>query len=147
MADRPSSRAGTDAPELQMADDIARRSVPVALVLVAVSGLVWGVGGVLSTGVAVVLVVVNLVAAAALIAWGSRRSAAALMGAVLGGYVVRLGLLTGALWVVGDLAWVERTPLFATVLITHVVLIVWEARRVSMSLAFPGLKPKETAQP
>jgi hypothetical protein len=38
-------------------------------------------------------------------------------------------------------AWVEEIPLLFTVLVTHLVLLVWETRYVSLSLAYPGLKP------
>jgi hypothetical protein len=66
------------------------------------------------------------------------------MAAVMGGYVVRLGVLTVAVLLVKDASWIERAPLFATLLVTHLGLLVWETRSVSLSLAYPGLKPKES---
>lgn len=127
--------------EMQIAGDMARKSLVVAAVLVAGSGAVWGIGGALSSAYAVVLVVLNLLAAAALIGWGAARGAGFLMGAVLGGYLARLGILTVAVLAVKDMAWVERTPLLATLLVTHLGLLLWETRSVSLSLAYPGLKP------
>lgn len=129
------------APEVDIARDLARRALPVAPVAVVVCGLVWGVGGALSAAYAVVLVVVNFLAAAALMARAARVSAAMLMGAVLGGYLLRLGVLTVAVLAVRDAGWVEMVPLGLTLVVTHVGLLVWEARKVSVTLAFPGLKP------
>jgi len=136
----PTEAAG--APELDVARDMARRAVPLAGVLVMASAIGWGVEGAVSSGFAVVLVVLNFLAAAGLIAWGARRSLKVLMAAVLVGYVARLGALTLALLVVKDAGWVARLPLFGTLLVTHVGLLLWEVRHVSMSLAFPGLAPR-----
>ena len=64
-----------------------------------------------------------------------------LMGSVLGGYVARLALIFVAVFVVRDASWFEKLPLGLTIIVTHLVLLVWELRYVSSSLAFPGLKP------
>jgi hypothetical protein len=133
----------TAAPEMQIAGDLARKAVLVAGVLVVVSGAIWGVHGALSSAYSVVLVVLNFFAAAALIGWGAKRGGNALMAAVLGGYIARLGVLTVAIVAVKDASWVERAPLFVTLLVTHLGLLLWETRSVSLSLAYPGLKPKE----
>jgi hypothetical protein len=130
--------------ELDIARDMARKSVVVAAVLIAASTAVWGLDGALSSAYSVVLVVLNFLAAAALIAWGGKRGGNALMAAVMGGYLVRLGVLTVAIVVVKDASWVERAPLFITLLVTHLGLLLWETKSVSLSLAYPGLKPKES---
>ena len=133
----------TGAPELEIAGDMARKAVVVATVLVAASGAIWGIHGALSSLYAVVLVVLNFFAAAALIGWGAKRGGNALMAAVLGGYIARLGVLTVAIVLVKDASWVERAPLLVTLLVTHLALLLWETKSVSLSLAYPGLKPKE----
>jgi F0F1-type ATP synthase assembly protein I len=130
--------------EVDIARDMARKSVVVASVLVLASSLIWGIPGALSSLYAVVLVVLNLLASAALIAYAAPRGANHLMAAVMGGYIVRLGVLTVAIFAVKDASWVERAPLFITLLVTHLGLLFWETRSVSLSLAYPGLKPKET---
>ncbi len=134
-------------PELEVAGDLVRRALPVAPALLAVSAIFWGISGALSCGYAIVLVLANFAAAAGLMAWGARISLGVLMGAILGGYVLRLALVVTALVLVKDASWVARAPLFGTVLITHVGLLVWEAKSVSLSLAYPGLKPKKEAAP
>jgi hypothetical protein len=142
MADAVVTDPSPRAPEVQVAADLARRALPIAPALIVAGAIGWGAEGALSAAVAIVIVLVNFLAAAGLIAWGAGRSAAALMGAVLGGYVLRLAVVLAALFAIQDASWIERAPLFATLLITHVGLLIWETRYVSVSLAYPGLKPK-----
>ena len=129
------------APELEIARDMARKSIAIAVVLVSASAVFWGVAGALSSLYSVVLVVLNFLAAASLIGWAARKGPNHLMGAVMGGYIVRLGVITVAIVLVKDASWVARAPLFATLLVTHLGLLIWETRSVSLSLAYPGLKP------
>lgn len=136
----PASVPG-QAPETAVARDLARRAVPLGPVLIALCGAVWGVDGALSSAYAVALVVVNFIVAAALMAWAVRISLAALMATVLAGYVLRLGAIALAVLAVRNAGWVELVPLGLTLVATHLGLLVWETRKVSLSLAFPGLKP------
>jgi hypothetical protein len=69
-----------------------------------------------------------------------------MMGATLFGYIVRLAVIAAAVYLVRNEAWVELVPLCLTIVIAHVGLLFWELRYVSLSLAFPGLKPKQTSQ-
>ena len=131
-------------PELGIARDMARKSVVVAAVLVVASAIAWGADGALSSAFAVALVVLNFLGAAALISWSAPKGGSWVMGAVMGGYVVRLGVLTLAIFLVKDASWVEKAPLFTTLLVTHLGLLLWETKSVSLSLAYPGLKPKES---
>ncbi len=133
--------AAIEAPEADVARDLLRRMVWVAPVFVVAATLGWGVDGALSALFALVLVAANFAAAAALMGWGARTSPNALMVAVMGGYIVRLGVVVLALWAVQDLAWVEMVPLGITLVATHLGLLAWESRYVSLSLAYPGLKP------
>jgi ATP synthase protein I len=129
------------APEPIVARDLARRGLLVAPVAVLVAGLVWGVDGALSALFGLALVVVNLLAAAAMLAWAARISPAVLMATALGGMLLRLGVLTAVVLLVKDLPWVEVVPLGITIVVTHLFLLVWESRHVSASLAYPVLKP------
>ena len=143
----PTEATGLDIPpvERQVFTDMARKAVSVAPVLMLLAGLGWGINGALSAGYAIVLVLANFALSAAIIAWASRISLTLLMGAVLFGYLARLALVTVAVLAVKDMAWVELVPLGFTLIITHIGLLVWETRHVSMSLAYPGLKPKKGA--
>lgn len=131
----------TIAPEAEVARDLLRRMVWVAPAFVLAGLIGWGVAGALSALFALALVAANFAAAAALMGWGARTSPTALGIAVLGGYVVRLSVVLGVLWMVQDLSWVEMVPLGITLVATHLGLLLWEAKYVSLSLAFPGLKP------
>lgn len=127
--------------EWEMTTDMVRRGLPVAPVLVILGALGWGRNGALSTGYGLVLVLCNLLASAALMAWASKRSLGLLAGVAVGGFVARLAVVTLAVWAVKEMAWVELLPLGLTIVATQVGLLWWETRQISLSLAYPGLKP------
>ena len=79
--------------------------------------------------------------AAGLIAVTARISLGLMMGAILFGYLIRLGLVLLAFLLVKDAGWMSRPALGVTVIVTHLGLLVWELRYVAASLAYPGLKP------
>lgn len=130
------------ATEREVARDLVRRALPLAPVAVLLAAIPWGVDGALSALFALALVCANFLLSAALISNAARISLPLLMAAVLGGYLVRLALLFGAVLLVKDLGWVELWPLGVTLVAAHLGLLLWETRHVSASLAYPGLKPK-----
>jgi hypothetical protein len=127
--------------EAQVAGDMARRMLPAIPAVVLVAGLVWGVDGGISAAFAIVLVLANLALSALLLAWAARINLALLMVAALGGFAMRLVLLTAVVWAVKDQSWVDMVPLGLTLAATHLGLLIWETRHVSASLAYPALKP------
>jgi hypothetical protein len=129
------------APEQVLARDMAKKAVPFAPVPIILSAFFWGFDGAVSSAVGVIVVVVNFLLAAALMAWSARISIGLLMGAALGGYILRLGLILVTVLLIKDFAWVEIIPLGLTLVVTHLGLLVWEMRYVSASLAFPDLRP------
>ena len=129
------------APEREIAADMVRRSVLFAVPLVGVGALVWGWSGAASAGLALALVLVNFVLGAAAITWGARIGGAAMMGMVMGGYVLHLGIVTAAVLPIRHHHWFDLLPFAASLLIAHVGLLVVECRYVAASAAFPGLKP------
>lgn len=144
MAETPSlmaSRAEGDAPELAISLDMVKRGVLVAPVLVAICGLIWGVDGVVGALYGIALVLVNFLLAAASIAFTARISLGLMMGAVLFGFLLRLGLILAAVLPVREASWISLPALGATIIVTHVGLLVWELRYVNISLASSGLKP------
>jgi len=132
--------------ERQVAADLVRRALPVAPVFVAAGGLIWGWAGAVSAGYAIVLVLANFLSSAALLAWAARTSLAWLMGVALFGYLARLVLITAAVLAISGQSWFSPIPLCATLVLTHLGLLIWETRYVSASLAYPGLKPPPSAQ-
>jgi hypothetical protein len=125
------------APEPILARDIAKRAVLLAPVAVAVT----------SAAYATAIVLANLGLAAWMLSTAAKISYALLMGAALFGFLLRLGLVSAAVLLVRDAAWVEPLALGLTLVVAHLGLLFWELRYVSISLAHPGLKPtpKETS--
>jgi len=127
--------------ERQVVTDMARRALPVLPVVILLAWLGWGAAGAASAAYAVGLILVNFLFSALLLETAARISLALLMAAALGGFVVRLAMITAAVLLVKDQSWVELVPLSFTLILTHLGLLVWESRHVSASLAFPALKP------
>ena len=142
MTTELATRADGPAVERQVVVDMIRRAGFVAPLLLIGAGIGWGTAGVLSTAYAMALVLLNLAASAALLAWAARKSLNMLMGVALFGYIGRLALLTVAVLAISGQSWFSPIPLAATIVITHLGLLIWETRYVSASLAFPGLKPQ-----
>jgi hypothetical protein len=129
------------APEVSVSRDIVRRGLIVAPVLVAICGVIWGVDGAWSSAYAIALVLVNFGLAAAFIAVTARIGLTLMMAAILFGYLVRLGLIFLAVFLVRDAGWISLPALGASIIVTHLGLLIWEMKYVAISLAHPGLKP------
>lgn len=127
--------------ERELAFDMLKRGVWFAPAILVLATLIWGTQGTSSAAVAIALVVVNLLLAAFALSWAAKVSLTAIMAVSLGGFAVRMGLVTAVLFAVRNAAWVHMTALGITVIVTHLGLLFWELRYVSASLAFPGLKP------
>ena len=109
--------------EREVALDLVKRGLIVAPVIVAVCGLIRGWDGALSALIALAIVLVNFLAAAA------------------GGYIVRLAVILVALVLLRHQPWIDL-PMLGIVLVgTHIGLLTWEAKYVSLTLAAPGLRP------
>jgi hypothetical protein len=134
-------------PAMAVGLDLAKRGLWLAPVVVFVSALFWGVDGVASTLYGLAIVVANFLLSAWLLAVTGRISTAMMGAAALFGFLLRLGLIFLAVLLVRDQPWVELVPLAITLITTHLVLLFWELRHVSSSLAFPGLKPGATPNP
>ena len=129
------------ATEGAIARDLTRRAIWVAPVFLLLGVLGWGVDGLLSSALALVMVAVNFRLGAAIISRAAQISINALYGAVLGGYVARLALMTAVVLTVKAIGLLATVPFAITLLVTHLGLLAWESRHVAMTLADPGLKP------
>jgi len=129
------------APEAAIVRDIVKRGIWVAPVFIAIGAFAWGVNGAWSTTYGLALVLGNFILAAMLVSYTARISYAVMMGAMMFGYLLRLGIIAIAVYVVRQASWVELLPLGLTIIVAHIGLLFWELRYVSLSLAFPGLKP------
>jgi len=129
------------ATETAIARDLTQRAVWVAPAFLLVGVIGWGLDGLLSAALALVLVALNFRLGAAIISRAAQISLNALYGAVLGGYVARLALMTVVVLIVKGVGLLATVPFAITLLVTHLGLLVWESRHVAMTLAAPGLKP------
>jgi hypothetical protein len=129
-------------PEREVAVDMARLSLIVGPVLAIGAALVWGWGGLASSLIAIAIVVFNLLLGAWIIGRAVAVSPNLLMGAVLGGFFLRLMLLSAVVLPIRDLGWFEVIPFAIALVGGHLGLLAWETQRVSASLAYPGLPPK-----
>jgi hypothetical protein len=130
--------------EVHVSRDMVRRGLIVAPVLIAICAVIWGGDGALSAMYGIALVLANFALAAAIISTTARISLGLLMGATLFGYLIRLGLIFLAVFLVRDAPWISLPALGATIIVTHLGLLFWEMKYVAISLAHPGLKPART---
>jgi hypothetical protein len=135
------TRLDGPAVEQEVAFDMLRRALPLIPLALLAAAALRGFDGAVSTAFGLVLVLGNLVLAASLLSWTARISLGLMMGTALGGFLVRLAVIFGAVWVVRDASWLDAWSLGTTIIVTHLGLLFWEMRFVSLSLAYPGLKP------
>ena len=129
------------APEREIARDLAVRTLLIAPVMLAVGVIFWGWSGLWSSGYGLVIVAVNFLVGAAIITWSAKISPAVMFGAVMFGFIARLGIITAAVLPIRGSDWFEIAPFAISLLVTHIGLLAWETRHVAASLAYPGLKP------
>jgi hypothetical protein len=129
------------APEVTVSKDIIRRGLFVTPLIMILAGVIWGLTGAWSAGIGIALVLMNFGLAALLISWAAPISLALMMGVSLFGYLLRLGLISVAVYLVRDVSWVSLPALGTTIIVTHLGLLFWEMRFIAASLAFPGLRP------
>jgi hypothetical protein len=143
-ADVFTTRFEGPAPEISVSRDLIRRGLLVAPLLIAVCGVIWGGDGAWSSAYGIAIVLVNFALAAGFIAVAARISLGLMMAATLFGYLVRLGLIFLAVWLVKDASWISLPALGSTIIVTHLGLLFWEMKYVALSLAHPGLKPSRS---
>ena len=136
----------SEQPEKRIANHLALRALWFSPLFLILSALGWGLSGAVSSLLALVLVAVNFLAGAAIITRSVKISPNMLYGSVLGGYVIRLAILTGVVMSVRPFDWFETVPFAMTLLVTHLGLLATETRYISASLAYPGLKPTSSKE-
>ncbi|MCY3923974.1 MAG: ATP synthase subunit I [bacterium] len=137
----PAADQTPEAPERRVAVDIARRGLLAGPPLVLFCGLAWGLDGLWSSLLGLGLVLLNFLAGAAIIGLCARISPAVLMGGVLGGYILRLGIITAVVVPIRNAGWFDAVPFAVVLLVLHIGLLIWESRHVAASLAHPDLRP------
>jgi hypothetical protein len=100
-----------------------------------------GVDGALSAAIGLVIVAVNFLAAAAILSWATKKGPGAIYAAILGGFLGRLAVIVGIVFALEPVSFIDIPVLVLTIAVTHLALLFWETRYVSLTLAAPGLKP------
>ncbi len=134
MSSSPARRPPT---ERAVANDIVKRALIVAPLLLALGFAVRGFDGAATVAYGLGLVVVNFVLSALLITRTAKISLGLMGAAVLFGYLMRLGLIFFAVYLVHDAGWISLPLLGATIIVTHLGLLIWELKYVAMSTRVP----------
>ena len=124
-----------------IARHIARHAVMVAPAVVLLAALLRGGDGACSAAIGLALCAGNFLVSAQILGWAATRGVSAIYAAILGGFVLRLALLTGIVLALKPVSFIDIPVLVLTLAIAHVALLAWETRYVSLTLAAPGLKP------
>ena len=134
------------APEREVAADIFRRGLIISPFMLVLASVIWGLSGLACGSIALGIVLANFIAGAWIIDWAVKISPQLLMSAVLGGFVLRMGVITGTILPIRNQAWFEIMPFALILIFLHLGLLIWETRYVSATLKYPGLKPRVKRQ-
>lgn len=123
-------RAG-DGVELRLARSAVGFLLVLGIPVIAVAGLVDGAGGAASAAIGAAVVVGMFLMAGATMSWAARISPAALMGAVLGGYLVRLLVYALLIVLLRPVEWLSGPSLAISTAVLLVAVLAWEVRVAS----------------
>jgi ABC-type microcin C transport system permease subunit YejB len=129
-------------PQAEIVADMAKRGLLASPFLVALGAIGWGLHGAYSVLIALAVVLINFAASAAVVRKAGDLPQSFIMMFVLGGFLVRMLFVLAAITLAGHISWVSKVPLGLAIIVTHLGLLAWETRHLSMSLAYPGLKPR-----
>src|SRR5689334_2124711 len=98
---------------------MVKHGLPVAPVIVAVCGLIRGWAGASSAAIAVGIVLLNFVAAAAIMTRAAKNGPTAIGAAALVGYIGRLAVIVVALVLLRHQPWIDLPTLGFVIVGTH----------------------------
>jgi len=131
-----------DSPAVEVALDICRRGIILTPFVMAVAYLFDGMVGSVSILIGVLIVLINFCISAYILAWASKFGHSLVASMSISGFFFRSSSIAATVLLVKDFEWVNLILLSFTLIVTHLGLLFWELRYISMTLAFPGLKPK-----
>jgi hypothetical protein len=128
--------------ESRIAVDLAKKAAIASPFVIAALGIWRGPDAALGAALALGIVIANFLLSAALLGWTAHHAPHALTGVAMLSFLGRLVLITVigvGIKALGVVDW----PVFCfTLLASYFVLLFWELRSVSLTLAYPGLKPR-----
>ncbi len=107
--------------------NIAKRAVVVAPVLAFVFGITNGWEGAVASLIGVAIVVLNFLLGGYVLSYAARISLSLYQAAALFGFLIRLGLITVSLLLIGGVTQIDRMALGISVVVSYLVLLSWEA--------------------
>ena len=131
MVAAPSPVTAADAVELRLARSAALFLVVLGAPVIGIAALFAGWPGAASAGIGTAVVIGMFLMAGATMSWAARISPAALMGAVLGGYLVRLMIYAGLIVLLRPVPWLSGTSLAISTAVLLVAVLAWEVRVAS----------------
>ena len=131
MTPAPSPVGPATAVELRLARSAAIFLVVLGIPVIAIAGLLDGPEGAASAAIGAAVVIGMFLMAGATMSWAARISPAALMGAVLGGYLVRLMIYAGLIILLRPVEWLSGTSLAISTAVLLVAVLAWEVRVAS----------------
>jgi hypothetical protein len=128
--------------ERDIAIDLAKKAAIVTPIVVIGVGIWRGPDAALGAFLALALVVVNFFASAAILGWTAKHAPHALAGVAMLSFLGRLLIITIIGAGIKQLDIVDFPVFGITLVVSYLALLFWEMRSISLSLAYPGLKPK-----
>jgi len=128
--------------ERDIAVDLAKKAAIVTPIAVIGLGLWRGPDAALGAFLALALIVVNFFASAAILGWTAKHAPHALAGVAMLSFLGRLLIITIIGAGIKQLDIVDFPVFGITLVVSYLALLFWEMRSISLSLAYPGLKPK-----
>ena len=128
--------------EREIAVDLAKKAAIITPVVVIGVGIWRGPDAALGAFLALALVVVNFFASAAILGWTAKHAPHALAGVAMLSFLGRLLIITIIGAGIKQLDIVDFPVFGITLVVSYLALLFWEMRSISLSLAYPGLKPK-----
>ena len=113
--------------EANLAKETVARAVYIGPVLVLLFGLLDGWDGAWSAALGVVVVVANFLLAGVILSISLRISLQAYHAAALIGFLLRLGLFVGAVYLIATLVEVDRLAFGISAVVSYLALLAWEA--------------------
>ena len=128
--------------ERDIAVDLAKKAAIVTPIVVIGLGVWRGPDAALGAFLALALIVGNFFASAAILGWTAKHAPHALAGVAMLSFLGRLLIITIIGAGIKQLDIVDFPVFGITLVVSYLALLFWEMRSISLSLAYPGLKPK-----
>jgi hypothetical protein len=132
--------------ERDIAFDLLRRGALVAPLGIVLGAVTAGRAGAIGVALGIAVVLFNFLVAGALQSWAATKGSPGLLGGtVLGSVLLRFVVVIVALVLAGHASFLNLTCFGLALVVSHLGLLIWEAKSVRLQLAFPGLKPRPHA--